>query len=181
MMIRTSVAFALSLAALPNPGYACSVERIPDAAELVRRAEVIVRIRAEGLSTNANRAELLPAGTTQVRFVVLEVIKGTLSRKTIEVSGSLSEQDDRNDRPVPYDFVRRSGRHGNCFALEYRQGAEYVLMLAEGSHPAYGRVGDLTPYWAPLAATNEQVSGPDDPWVAWVRKATSGLPSRPGV
>ena len=30
--------------------------------------------------------------------------------------------------------------------------------------------GTMTPYWQSLAPTNEQVRGPDDPWVAWVRK-----------
>jgi hypothetical protein len=29
--------------------------------------------------------------------------------------------------------------------------------------------GILTPYWAPLLPTNEQLHGPDDPWLAWVR------------
>ena len=31
--------------------------------------------------------------------------------------------------------------------------------------------GRLTPYWAALAATNEQVRGHDDPWLRWVRTA----------
>jgi hypothetical protein len=29
--------------------------------------------------------------------------------------------------------------------------------------------GELTPYWAPMAANNEQIRGADDPWVVWVR------------
>ena len=36
------------------------------------------------------------------------------------------------------------------------------------------RQGHLTPYWAPLAAVNEQVRGGQDPWVAWVRRQLAG-------
>lgn len=132
-MIRTGFAFVFSVAVLANPGFACSVERIPSASELVRRAEVLVRARAEGLSATTARAGILPGGTTRVRFRVLEAIKGALPTTTIEVTGLVSEQDDPNDRPVPYDFVRPRGRHGNCFALEYRQGAEYLLTTLYGT------------------------------------------------
>jgi hypothetical protein len=43
-----------------------------------------------------------------------------------------ANRDDRNDRPVPYDFIRPGGRGGNCFALAYRPGAEYLLLLRRG-------------------------------------------------
>lgn len=178
-VVRTAIAFVLSLAAFANPAYSCSVERVPSASELVSRAEVIVRVRAEGqAATKATGLGFLPGGSTQVRFLVLEILKGTLPAKTIAISGSLSEQHDPNDRPVPYDFVRPGGRHGNCFAITYRVGTEYLLMLARQSHPAYAESNDLTPYWAPLAATNEQVTGPDDRWLLWVRSA-AGVSQRP--
>jgi len=94
-----------------------------------------------------------------VRFTVLRVLKGTLSASTIEFNGSLENSDDWNDRNPPYTFVRPGGRHGNCFALGYRTGAEYLLFLKGLT---------LTPYWSPLAPTNEQVSGPSDGWLTWV-------------
>jgi hypothetical protein len=47
--------------------------------------------------------------------------------------------------------------------LGYRRGAEYLLLLTRE------QAGELTPYWSPLAPTNEQVSGPDDPWIQWVK------------
>jgi hypothetical protein len=72
------------------------------------------------------------------------------------------DSDDFNDRPVPYDWVRSSGTSGSCFAFDYREGAEYLLFLRSIG-------GVLTPYWAPLAPTNEQVTGPEDPWVIWTR------------
>ncbi len=101
-----------------------------------------------------------------------------LLRRDLEISGVLSEQDDPNDRPAPYDFVRRSGRRGNCFALDYRRGAEYLLFLTRGFRPSSARRDDFTPYWAPLAATNEQLFGTDDPWVIWVRKSLSPVPPK---
>jgi hypothetical protein len=88
----------------------------------------------------------------------------------IEFNGVLEDRDDPNDEPVPYTFVRRGGRHGNCFALGYRLGAQYLLLLKRAEHPAYAQRSELTPYWAPLAATNEQVFGQADRWLRWVEQ-----------
>ena len=48
----------------------------------------------------------------------------------------------------------------------FTTGCEYLLLLAQ---PQVPQSEPLTPYWAALAATNEQVFGQDDPWVEWVR------------
>jgi hypothetical protein len=57
-----------------------------------------------------------------------------------------------------------------CFALEYRRGAEYLLFLRRGDHSSYAQSEQLTPYWAPLGPTNEQLfGGGSDPWLLWVR------------
>ena len=57
------------------------------------------------------------------------------------------------------------GLDGPCFAYEYRLGAEYLFLLnrVDGSDV-------LTPYWIALGPTNEQIRGPEDPWVRWVRE-----------
>jgi hypothetical protein len=101
MMVRTAIVFVLSLGAFAHPGYACSVERILRPIALVSRAEVIVRVRAQAESPDARPVGFLPGGSPQVLFLVLEVLKGTSPGRTIEVSGSLTEQDDPNDRRVP--------------------------------------------------------------------------------
>ena len=80
-----------------------------------------------------------------------------------ELEGELTEENDPNDRPAPYDFVRPDGRSGNCYAFHYKRGAEYLLLCRI-------RNGALTPHWASLGATNEQLFGPDDSWLAWVRE-----------
>jgi hypothetical protein len=170
-MIRPLLVFAI--VGLAAPVWPCSVAGpLPSAERLVRDAEVIARVRAEGLSSTPGRAGGLGGSPTQVRFAILGLLKGRLSSPTIEFNGSLTDRDDRNDGRVPYDSIRRGGRHGNCVALEYRVGAEYLLLLRHGGpHPAYAQGNELTPYWAPLSPTNEQLfGGASDAWFVWVSK-----------
>jgi len=164
------------LVSCSTPAYPCSVARMRSPTELIKDADLIVLVQAEGLSAapDSNAFGSMAGSQTQVRFRIIETFKGTSRGATIEFNGSWSDQDDRNDRPAPYDFVRPGGRHGNCFALEYRQGAQYLLLLKRSSEKPYTQPDILTPYWAPLAPTNEQVFGASDPWVAWVRKAAAG-------
>jgi hypothetical protein len=124
-------------------------------AHLLKEAEVIVRVRAAS-------AEPLSLGESRVRFVVLEQLKGP-HQFDVAVRGKLTEHADMNPGPVPYAFIRRSGRGGGCYALEYQQNGEFLLFLKKAE-------GVLTPYWAPLSATHEQIAGPQDPWVIWVKE-----------
>jgi hypothetical protein len=164
--VRAVVATAFLVWA--GPAWPCSVVGpLPSALDLVSRAEVVVRVRAEGLADLPGRDGIVAGSATQVRFVVLDVLKGRLTTRTIEFNGALVQRDDRNDRPVPYDSVRPGG-HAGCFALEYRSGAEYLLLLARGKHPSYAQPDDLTPYWSPLGPTNEQLFSASDPWLSWV-------------
>ena len=169
-MIRPLLVFAI--VGLAAPAWPCSVVGpLPSAERLVSDAEVIARVRAEGLSSTPGRAGAMGGSPTQVRFAILELLKGRLSSTTIEFNGSLTDRDDRNDGRVPYDSIRPGGRHGNCVALEYRIGAEYLLLLRRGDpgDPAYAKGNELTPYWAPLSPTNEQLfGGARDAWFAWV-------------
>ena len=139
----------------------------------VRDSDVIVRVRAvqelgsRVRGTLEERRERYAATGrqygTSVKFVVLETLKGQAPLGAIELEGELTVGDDFNNRPVPYDFVRKAGRSGNCYAFQYKQGAEYLLICRI-------RNGLLTPHWAPMAATNEQLTGPDDDWLGWVRQ-----------
>jgi hypothetical protein len=161
----------IAFVALAAPAWPCSVAApLPSAKNIIRDAEVIARVRAEGLSSAPGRAGTMAASPTQVRFVILEVLKGRVSSSTIEFNGLLTERDDRNRGPVPYEFVRPGG-HGECVALTYRVGAEYLLLLRNGEHPAWAQANQLTPYWAPLSPTNEQLfDGARDAWLVWVRQ-----------
>jgi hypothetical protein len=166
-MMRSLLVFAM--VGLAAPAWPCSVVApLPSAERLVGDADVIAWVRAEGLSSTPGRDGVMAGSPTQVRFAILKVLKGDLSSPVIEFNGSLADRDDRNDRPVPYDFVRPGGRRGNCFALEYRVGAEYLLFLRHGE-PSVAARNQLTPYWAALSPTNEQLfGGASDPWSVWV-------------
>jgi hypothetical protein len=130
---------------------ACSAPSPPSARSFVISAETIVRATAV--------EQVKDQG---VKFQVEEVLKGENVPQTLIFTGSLSERDDYNDRPVPYDFVRREGRGGMCFAYRYKQGAQFLLFLKKLE-------GKLTPYWIPFAPSNEQLRSADDPWVLWIK------------
>jgi hypothetical protein len=147
--------FALLLAGFPAG--ACTVKEIIQPQLLVAQAQAIYYVKADGYVVPLR---LLQRGQTpKIRFTLLSVIKGATPKGPLQFAGVLTRADDRNDQPVPYDFVRSAGRRGMCFATEYRAGAEYLMLIKGG-----------TPYWARLSPTNEQVFGPADAWLKWVKQ-----------
>lgn len=135
-------------------------------------ADVIVRARAERASFSRERG----AGSTQatdIEFNILETIKGE-APVDLRIPGRFVKEDDFNNGPVPYRIVRPSGQRGSCSTDEYRQGAEYLLILRRAPNAipllSHSDSLSLTPYWAALAPLNEQVRGADDKWVLWVRR-----------
>lgn len=102
-----------------------------------------------------------------IDFQVVRVLKGPDLPAVIRVPGKLTDRDDFNDRRPPYTFVRRGGRRGNCYAYGYGEGAEFLLFLRPGPQ-------GMTPYWAPLAAINEQVRPEEDAWIEWVAGQLKG-------
>ncbi len=94
-----------------------------------------------------------------VEFETRELVKGsTVSARLHAVALPSSCCFGRISKAVPYTTPRRSAQLG-CFAFDYRIGAEYLFILQGGV--LYHRIG------APL---NEEVRGPDDPWLNWVKK-----------
>ena len=139
-----------------SPNYAWSVARI---AQMVDSASRIVRVRA-------TRADSVAQTVT---FEPIEWIRGADARE-ITLYGIAVERDDFNTTPVPYGMVRPAGQRGDCFAREYRLGAQYLLLLQDRPRP--NRI-----QWWPLAPLNEQLRGDDDPWLVWVRtQATRQAP-----
>src|SRR5262249_53513429 len=114
----------------------------------------------------------VPSGVS-IRFKVNEVVKGQDFPQELVINGYLTEFDDFNDRPVPYDFVRPGGRHGNCTAYEYKRGAEFLLFLKKSE-------GKLSPYWDALSPTNEQLHSKTDPWISWVKERLKTLEKEKG-
>ena len=170
-MIASIFVAVVMLGGVPDEA-ACSV-REGDARYWIDNAAVIVRAkvldqRERRLTVVEARAQSLKGSSptrigTLVRFEVVETLKGTAPR-FLEFDGEItdSKEFDENEPELPRRWVRRGGRGGDCFALQYRAGEEYLLMLQESN-------GVLSPYWAAMGATNEHVEGPGDPWLRWVR------------
>lgn len=156
----TLSAFALVLSL---HSYPCSRWGQVSNVEMVKEADVIVRAIAERYevepSWNLNTA-FVPH--SKVRFEVLEVIRGK-TPANLTLPGYLSDNDDFNDRPSPYNFVRPDGRHGNCVANTYRSGAQFLLLRKKAES------GDFMLNWYPLGPVNEQLHSTTDPWLLWVR------------
>lgn len=132
------------------PGYVWSATRI---AQMVDSAAEIVRARAVSADSLAHR----------VTFEPLEWIRrATDDTARFELYGTAVERDDFNPMTVPYGMVRPAGQRGDCFATEYRLGAQYLLLFTDRPRPR-------TIQWWGLAPLNEQLRGDDDPWLAWVR------------
>lgn len=162
--MATIVNFALSVAMAAStvavPAQACKVNDVLAPAELVKETDGIYHVRAEGYLTRPDPRK--QPTSPVVRFSVLSVVKGSAQLAQLNVAGVLVDKNDPNDMPVPYDIVRPAGRHGDCFAKQYRGGAEYLFFIKSG-----------TPYWSVLAPTNEQIRGESDPWLVWVKNAVA--------
>jgi len=122
------------------------------------------------MSRDQVRAGLSLAGSaTQVRFAILDLLKGHVSSTTIEFNGSLTDRDDYNDRSVPY--VSSGPEVVGVTALRWRTGLALNTCCCCGATSPQARPNELTPYWAPLSPTNEQLfDGVSDAWFIWVSK-----------
>jgi len=156
-----SLIFAGSLVAFaPESAIPCG-GLTGNAKSWVSEAEVIIRARAVEELKGAEEGGGI---STRVRFVALETLKGTEPPAPIVFAGRLTDRDDSNDSEGANKWVRHAGRAGNCIAQDYKRGAEFLLLLRRGKD------GSLTPYWATLGATNEQLFGSGDRWLSWVRQ-----------
>jgi hypothetical protein len=169
--LRVAVLFciyAFATLALAIPASACGgASKETDPRILVQNTEIIVR------ATAVDYGDPIPPDSRirLIEFRVEEVLKGEDVPNTFLIRGILTNEDDFNDRPVPYDYVRPMGRSGSCSARHYKQGAEFLLFLKRHDpNEEYSREwGDITPYWASMAATNEQLHSTDDAWLHWVK------------
>jgi hypothetical protein len=131
---------------------------VADIERFAAEADVVIRAVAHGVETDAAGDRY----ASTVRFRTVEVLAGAPDGRDLVFPGIIVDHADFNEGSVPYQIVRTAGLRGDCHAREYRIGGEYLLLLREDE-------GTLTPHWAPLAPTNEEIRGEDDPWVAWVR------------
>jgi hypothetical protein len=156
------VTLCFGLFLLPYSVEACSAAALTPA-QLSMNAEIIVRATAVAYNKAPDekyRITGLPDST--IEFRVEEILKGENVPDNLVINGYLRDQDDFNDRPVPYDFIRPGGRDGSCIANSYKEGTELLLFLKKKEH-------EFNPYWAALTPTNEQLRSRDDPWLKWVK------------
>jgi hypothetical protein len=167
--MRKTLSFALTIStfilALANPIIACLGPPPLSPSVLVTRADAIVRATAlQYVKTPREQmVELDFSSNGNIQFKVEEVLKGEGIPATLTIEGLLSVDDDFNDDLVPYDMVRPGGRHGSCEVYSYKKDAEFLLFLRKEE-------GKLTPYWASMSPTNEQLRPPDDAWLKWVKE-----------
>ena len=173
MTLRVAVLVAVAMAGGVHSAFACFLLR-GDPHALVREADVIVRARASAVSDQPAPSSIRSESRRLVHFGVLEQLKGEALLFgedllfSVTAEGTLTDRPDMNPKPVPYGMVRPGGSGGGCHAFNYQHGGEYLLLLKRVD-------GKLTPYWASLGATNEQISGEHDPWVAWVRQQLESI------
>lgn len=152
----------------PMPATACSAPRDWTPDSLLLESDGVYRaIAIDYLMPQPSVLSRWRESNPQISFQIVETLKGNAETQLF-ITGVLAEKDDLNDRPVPYDFVRPAGRRGSCQAEEYRRGAEYLLIIKDGS-----------PYWSVMAPTNEQLLGPSDPWLAWVKRELESQATQP--
>jgi hypothetical protein len=164
----------------PPPQPLCSLGGGPPAFSIARTQNIVsessVIVRAKSLGDVPP-----PSGTPRpdlryVAFAVEEVLRGSDVPDTLHFGGTIRDEDaipPEAVEDVPHlSYIRRWG--GDCLAMTYRSGGQYLLLLQYSEER-----GTLDPYWSVLAPTNNEVSGPDDPWIGWVRSEIARNPVRP--
>lgn len=132
-------------------------------------ADLIVRATAVRYVVSPHpdtRTTGVPEST--IEFKTEEQIWGVNVPDTIVLNGYLTDRDDFNDVPLPYRFVRPEGRSGSCFANSYKKGAQFLLFLKRSNFLPETNTG-FTIDISALGPTNEQLHGPEDPWIGWVK------------
>lgn len=155
MRIRAAcgaIAFAVWTA---GPAFPCSAAGLGPKA-VVAAADVILRVKAQEYAPSAQSrpAEWLPE--KNVRFLLEEVVKGSYAKPDIILPGVLSDTDDWNRGSPPYTTARPSADAG-CFAIAYREGGQFLLMLRKWNASFGGRpnADGLAVYWRALEWPNQ--------------------------
>ena len=132
--------------------------------ELFDNADLIVRATAVKYAKGPADPNMRTTGQPDsiIEFKVEEVLRGKDAPKSVSLNGYLSDKDDYNEMPVPYTFVRPTGRSGSCFANTYKQDAQFLLFLKNVE-------GKYTSNISALGPTNEQLRSDHDPWLQWVK------------
>lgn len=171
--LKSLAASFFCLSSLQAHVLACSrAAPMPSPQSLINQSEAIVL---------AKLPSGLPATEVGQRaiqtFDCEKVIKGSPCDESsrIRLPAVVVDKDELMDnRDTPIRSARKSA-DAECGTYHYRSGAYYLLLLKKRQEPGWGPYTPYTPYWEALAPTNEQVTGPSDPWVLWVETNVRGL------
>ena len=146
------VTFTLLAVGWAPSASACSVPygRVATDSDLVLGSDAIVRARAEEYVEAPCPPDVKCADRLgKIRFRVVEVLKGPYPSPLFHAWGRLDDQEVLNEV-------------GSCHTTAYKSDTEFLLFLANWSG-----IWIVSP--APLAATNREVQGENDPRVVAVR------------
>src|SRR5215813_4600826 len=123
MRSRAVLASLLWILLTASGAFSCSAEIRPHAAtNVVAYADVILRVTAvEYYGVQPPRTERR-LWNSNILFSVDEVVKGKYTKADLKLPGFLTDHDDWNHDPVPYNGPRPSAFGGQCFANGYRKG-----------------------------------------------------------
>ncbi len=154
-ILATVGALALGLGSSPSVALACSIPgAVATDRELVSASDAIVRARAERYVEAPCAPDAKCVDTRgKIRFRVLEVLKGPYASASFHAWGRLDDQ---------------LNEVGSCFTTAYKPDTEFLLFLENAA-------GIWVVLPAPLAATNREVRGQDDPRVVAVRALVKGM------
>lgn len=162
-----TLAILIGLAAHPTSIDACS-RAYPFRLGELFSADFIIRATAVRYIVAPDpKKPATPVPESTIEFKTEERIWGVHVPETIALHGYLTDEDDFNEVPLPYRFVRPGGRGGICFANNYKKGAQFLLFVKRSTF-----VTTNTGYSIDISAlgpTNEQLRGPRDLWVMWVK------------
>ena len=133
MSMKHVGAWATVLLMISATAEPCSISGPVSPEEVVRGADAIVTATAVEYARPPKDPTIWTTGSpdSEVRFLVMEVLKGQVVPSVIGLPGYLVENDDLNELNAPYAFVRPGGRSGSCFANSYRHNGEFLLMLSD--------------------------------------------------
>lgn len=143
----------------PSRADACSLSSDflpPSNYEIVRQAPHVVLAR---VTSTTSRGGVFYG----VAFSILETLRGSLLRpgEVITLGGSLGQYMGAS-AVGDFSHARPGAAAGACVAYDYHLGGQFLLLLRQ-SPSGWATLG------TPFARVNEEVTIPDDPWLATVR------------
>ena len=130
--------------------------------ETIEKSEAIIVATVVDFVENKSNSK-----DSSILFEVDEILKGKMKDNYIKIKGKIVSHSLSNKNKIPYKRGRRRSSNGECLAIDYDYGSSYLLMIKDG-----------TPHWSAFNATNEKITGGNDPWLMWIKGFLAGMEYR---